>query len=203
MAEHVELLLARIDFDAPARALASVGIPAGTAHFVFAMFAAVPISWAIPHIPTATGRHLYCALTGIFLTMYSYGWDSIFLAFATVVSYILMLTSRCRCGPVSWVFGVGFLLAWCGARARSDTVRPAPDLRASRHGSYNPQTPVGPAAEGALDSPCFRPAQPRLRRQPGPLEEGLHPLHRRAQRMPAPSAATSARRGVLLLYSID
>lgn len=118
-------LLQSIDWDAPARRLASVGIPAGTAHFVFANFAAAFLSWFIPHIPTVRGRNLYCAVVGIALSFYSYGWDTLFLVFATVVSYVFMLASRRRCGPVTWVFGVGFLLAWW---VPADAGRPLSDL---------------------------------------------------------------------------
>lgn len=125
--------LGQVDWDAPARALASVGIPAGTAHFVAAMLAATVISWVIPYVPTARGRNLYCAVTGLVLSIYSYGWDTVFLVFATVVSYVFMICSRRRCGPVTWVFGVGFLLIWRARKhPRSAHARLLAALRSAR-----------------------------------------------------------------------
>lgn len=100
--------------DGPANALISVGIPANSAHFVAALLASTIASWALTHVPTVTGRHLFSTATGLLLSFYAYGWATGYLLASCAGSYAVLLTTRRYCGPITAVGTITYLIYWCG-----------------------------------------------------------------------------------------
>lgn len=70
--------------------------------FIIALFAAVPISWAVRWIRSPSLRKLYSICSGLLLLLYPFGQGVYQVIFPTVVTYLAMLLFPRRCAAIVW-----------------------------------------------------------------------------------------------------
>lgn len=96
-------------------ALASlIGVSVPVIRFLLCFIATVPVSYIwrlIPGGPPA--RNLYAALTGVILSYLSFGFSSnLHFLVPMTCGYASMILYRQRCGLITFVLAMGYLIAW-------------------------------------------------------------------------------------------
>ena len=92
----------------------AIGVSVPVLRFLLCFVATIPVSFfhrLVPGGPTA--RHLYAALTGALLSYISFGFSSnLHFLVPMLISYASMIIYRKRCGVISFLSAMGYLIGW-------------------------------------------------------------------------------------------
>ena len=91
-----------------------IGVSVPVFQFLLCFVASIPISFFHRFVPGGPiGRHMYAALTGAGLSYLSFGLSSnIHFLVSIVISYGSMLVCRKRCGLITFLLAMGYLIGW-------------------------------------------------------------------------------------------
>ncbi|KAI3703434.1 hypothetical protein L1987_73507 [Smallanthus sonchifolius] len=101
--------LPSMDMEATATA---IGVSLPVLRFLLCFVATIPVGFFHRFVPAGpTGKHLYAALTGAVLSYLSFGISSnLHFLVPMLVSYVSMVVYRRRCGLITFVLAMGYLI---------------------------------------------------------------------------------------------
>lgn len=92
----------------------AIGVSVPVLRFLLCFIATIPVSYFRQLIPGGPPvKHLYAATSGIILSYLSFGFTSnIHFLVPMFIGYASMLLFRRQCGLITFVFALGYLIAW-------------------------------------------------------------------------------------------
>lgn len=92
----------------------SIGVSVPVLRFLICFVATIPVGYLHRFVPGGpTGKHVYAALTGAMLSYLSFGFSSnLHFLVAMLVGYGSMVVYRKRCGLVTFLLAMGYLIGW-------------------------------------------------------------------------------------------
>ncbi|PWA37977.1 lysophosphatidylcholine acyltransferase 1 [Artemisia annua] len=90
----------------------SIGVSVPVLRFLICFVATIPVGYLHRFVPGGpTGKHVYAALTGAMLSYFSFGFSSnLHFLVSMLVGYGSMVVYRKRCGLVTFVLAMGYLI---------------------------------------------------------------------------------------------
>lgn len=92
----------------------AIGISVPVLRFLLCFLATIPVSFFHRFIPGGPpAKHFYAAATGAILSYLSFGFSSnLHFLVPMLISYASMVLYRRRCGLISFVLALGYLIGW-------------------------------------------------------------------------------------------
>ncbi|OIT40362.1 PREDICTED: lysophospholipid acyltransferase 1-like [Nicotiana attenuata] len=89
----------------------AIGVSVPVLRFLLCFIATIPVSFLRRFVPYATGKHLYAAVMGGFLSYLSFGFSSnLHFLVPMVLGYGSMVVSRSYCGIITFFIAFGYLI---------------------------------------------------------------------------------------------
>ncbi|KAH0649618.1 hypothetical protein KY285_034866 [Solanum tuberosum] len=89
----------------------AIGVSVPVLRFLLCFIATIPVSFLHRFVPSATGRHLYAAVTGSVLSYLSFGFSSNLHFFGPMLlGYASMVLCRRYCGIITYIAAFGYLI---------------------------------------------------------------------------------------------
>lgn len=91
----------------------AIGVSIPVLRFLLCFAATIPVSFFWRIVPGSMSKHLYAALSGVFLSCISFGFSSnLHFLIPMALGYFSMLLCRRYCGVVTFFAGFGYLIGW-------------------------------------------------------------------------------------------